>query len=114
MSSKHSPVWNFFTENGSNAKCNICKTVLSRGTGGKKTLGNGSLFRHLKSRHPTEYREVVSNSDKTDVTSTAGTSGVKTTNVRSVNDRKSLFQATIPEWTESKKKLDFNSAIMIT
>ena len=58
---KRSPIWNYFKvcEDETKAMCELCKTVLSRGSGTAKSFTTTPLNNHLSYKHPDEYKQVV-------------------------------------------------------
>ena len=60
MNKLTSKIWSFFTLNpmdDSKANCNVCKTSLSRGAKDARGYGTTSFIKHLKTMHPSEFKE---------------------------------------------------------
>ena len=127
MSQKRSPVWIYFEENEANkryAKCKVCHIQVDRTESRTTKL----LFDHLRKWHKDEYKvtEDIQKKKKSN-SSIPGNDGESSMNhgsnagagssdcvdipktLRTKQERNHAFQLTIPDWTESQKKMPFHS-----
>ena len=58
---KRSPIWKYFEvcEDEKKAMCKLCKTVISRGSGGAKSFTTTPLNNHIAYKHPEEHKEIA-------------------------------------------------------
>jgi len=56
-------MWNYFKvcEDEMKATCELCKTVISRGSGTAKSFTTTPLNNHLSYKHCDEYKQVLNN-----------------------------------------------------
>ena len=123
MSQKRSPIWLYFEEHSSKkrfAVCTICKSLVTRGSEIPSKQTTKALWDHLK-KHPKEEKIVSDVKAKNASVPTASIDGANAGSsidngridevkaLKTKKERHDAFQKTIPDWTESKTKLPFNS-----
>lgn len=129
---KRSPVWQFFDEivdDPKHAKCKLCHSLVSRGSGIKSKQTPRMLDYHLEMIHSKEWKVVtalkkknkasmvkekspLNGSDECGMSSKNGSDVGETqiTNLKTKAQRTEAMSATISDWVESKTKVSFHSA----
>ena len=116
MGKKKSPVWKYFeddTQNKKNAICNLCNASVSRGSAISKNKNTSSLLSHLKGFHVADYNKVQKENELREKFEKAMKAKedekLKTSMLRSKNDRKAALNVSLPDFIASNTKWSFNS-----